>query len=228
MSLRYEKFASEKNQVKPKIHPVSITADEAYSTEFEKQQLGFLKCSVCCGIFAAVILIIAVVMLVLGFTVLHVKDPKIRMNSVAIVGLDGVNSTELRNGNVNLTVVADVSVKNTNVEGFKFEGFNSSLLYHGGTVVAVVEVPGGVIKARRTMRLNLEYEMMMKKMAGDPQFRRDLTAGNLTVLSYTRITGRVKILNIIKRQVTVTMNCSIAINVTSRGIAEDCKSHFFI
>lgn len=184
-----------------------------------------MKCTVCCGIIAAVILIIAVVMIVLGFTVLHIKNPKLRMNSVAIIGLDQVNSTDLLNRNANLTVVADVSMKNTNVEKFKFETFNSSLVYRE-TVVGVEDVPGGVVDARKTMRLKLVYEMMMAKMAGDPQFGSDITAGKLMVRSYTRVNGRVNILNIIKRKVTVTMNCSIAINVTTWGIADqDCKSH---
>lgn len=229
MSLRYQKFESEHGHEKPKIHPLSMTVDEAaFSTELEKQQQSFLKCSVCCGIATALILIIAVVMLVLGFTVLHVKNPKIRMNSVTIVGLDRVNSTGLLAGNGNLTVVADVSVKNSNVAGFKFEDFNSSVLYHEA-VVGVAEVPGGVVKARKTMRVNVVYEMMVVKLAGDPKFESDLTAGNLTVRSYTRINGKVNILNIIKRKVTVNMNCSITINVTGRGTAEqDCKNHVFI
>ncbi|CAH1451360.1 unnamed protein product [Lactuca virosa] len=221
MSVRYQKFVPEK----PQIHPLSISVDEALSTELEKQQQGFLKCTVCCGIIAAVVLIIAVVMIVLGFTVLHIKNPKLRMNSVAIIGLDQVNSTDLLNRNANLTVVADVSMKNTNVEKFKFETFNSSLVYRE-TVVGVADVPGGVVDARKTMRLKVVYEMMMAKMAGDPQFGSDFTAGKLMVRSYTRVNGRVNILNIIKRKVTVTMNCSIAINVTSWGIADqDCKSH---
>ncbi|KAI3792364.1 hypothetical protein L2E82_06241 [Cichorium intybus] len=224
----YKKFVSEDVDQKkpdiPDIHHLSINVDEALSRELKKQQQGFLKCTVCCGIITAVIVIIATVMLVLGFTVLHVKTPKIKMNSVEIIGLDRVNSTDILMGTANLTVVADVSVKNTNVESFKFEAFNSSLMYHEA-VVGVADVPGGVIKARRTLRLNLMYEMIMAKIAEDPQLRSDLTVGNMTVRSYTRINGKVNILNIIKREVTVNMNCSIVVNVLSRQIFDqDCKS----
>ncbi|KAI3522600.1 hypothetical protein L1887_00509 [Cichorium endivia] len=225
----YQKFVSEDvDQKKPDIHHLSINVDEALSRELKKQQQGFLKCTVCCGIITAVIVIIATVMLVLGFTVLHVKTPKFKMNSVAIIGLDRVNSTDILKGTANLTVVADVSVKNTNVAAFKFEAFNSSLMYHEAVVGVADIVPGGVIKARRTLRLKLTYEMIMMKIAGDPQLGSDLTVGNMTVRSYTRINGRVKILNIIKRDVTVNMNCSIVVNVLSREILDQgCKSLVF-
>ncbi|KAI3822265.1 hypothetical protein L1987_09853 [Smallanthus sonchifolius] len=211
---------------KPHLPP--LTVDEALSIELRKQQKGFRNRTVCCGIITAVILIISVVMLVLGFTVLHVKNPKINMNSVLIIGLDRVNATELLIGNANLTVVADVSVKNTNVAAFRFEKSNSSLLYHD-TVVGVADIPGGVAKARRTMRLNVTFEVMVAEITGNQWFRSDMTAGILPVESYTEIEGRVKILNIIKRKVTVTMNCSIAVGVASQQIVnQDCKKHVSI
>lgn len=202
------------------IHRFQITVDEELSTELRKQRQGFHKCTICCGIITAVILIIAVVMLVLGFTIFHVKNPKINMNSVTIMGLDRINSTTLLG---NLTVVADVSIKNTNVAAFKFEKSNASLLYHD-TVVGVADIPGGVAKARKTMRLNVTFEVIVTEIARNQQFGSDLRAGILPVESYTKINGRVKILNIIKRKVTVTMNCSIAVNVTSREIVnQECK-----
>ncbi|KAI3687583.1 hypothetical protein L1987_81283 [Smallanthus sonchifolius] len=211
---------------KPHLPP--LTVDEALSIELRKQHKGFRNRTVCCGIITAIILIIAVVMLVLGFTILHVKNPKINMNSVSIIGLDRVNATELLAGNANLSVVADVSVKNTNVAAFKFEKSNSSLLYHD-TVVGVADIPGGVAKARRTLRLNVTFEVMVAEIAGNRRFGSDMTAGILPVESYTKIVGRVKILNIIKRKVTVTMNCSIAVGVASQQIVnQDCKKHVSI
>ncbi|GKD13181.1 late embryogenesis abundant protein-like protein, partial [Tanacetum coccineum] len=177
--------------------PFPITVDEELSMELKKQRKGFRKCTICCGIITAILLIIAVIMLILGFTVLHVKNPKINMNSVSIMGLDRINIT------TNLTVVADVSVKNPNVAAFKFEKSNSSLLYHG-TVVGLADIPHGVAKARRTLRLNVTFDVMVAEIIGKQEFRSDLAAtGILPFESYTKINGRVKILNIIKRKVTV-------------------------
>ncbi|MFS8003904.1 putative Late embryogenesis abundant protein, LEA_2 subgroup [Helianthus anomalus] len=207
--------------IKPPLPP--LTVDEELSIELSKQHQGFRNRTICCGIITAVILIISVVMLVLGFTVLHVKNPKINMNSVTIIGLDRVNIS-----NVNLTVVADVSVKNPNVAAFKFEKSNSSLLYHG-KVVGVADIPAGIAKARRTMRLNVTVEVMVAEIARNQQFVSDLMAEMLPVESYTKIDGRVKILNIIKRHVSVTMNCSFSVNVTSREIVnQTCKKHVSI
>ncbi|KAF5772478.1 putative Late embryogenesis abundant protein [Helianthus annuus] len=210
--------------IKPPLPP--LTVDEELSIELSKKHKGFRNRTICCGIITAVILIISVVMLVLGFTVLHVKNPKINMNSVTIIGLDRVNITDL--SNVNLTVVADVSVKNPNVAAFKFEKSNSSLLYHG-KVVGVADIPVGIAKARRTMRLNVTVDVMVAEIARNQEFVSDLMAGMLPVESYTKIHGRVKILNIIKRHVTVTMDCSFSVNVTSREIVnQTCKKHVSI
>ncbi|KAI3706969.1 hypothetical protein L6452_25090 [Arctium lappa] len=225
-----QKFMADDNQEKPlaptpPIPRPPITVDEALSTELKKQHQGFRKRTVWCGIITAVILVIAVVMLVLGFTVFHVKNPRIIMNSVAITGLDRVNQMDLLTGKANLTVVADVSVKNPNVAAFKFEKSNASLLYHE-VVVGVADVAGGIAKARRTMRLNLTFEVMLAKVAGDQHFATDLMAGILPVKSYAKINGRVKITSIIKRDVTVTMNCSVDVNVTSWDIVRQrCDRH---
>ncbi|PWA80179.1 late embryogenesis abundant (LEA) hydroxyproline-rich glycoprotein family [Artemisia annua] len=204
------------------IQPFPITVDEELSIELRKQRKGFRKCTICCGIITAILLIIAVIMLILGFTVLHVKNPKINMNSVSIMGFDPPNVT------TNLTVVADVSVKNTNVAAFKFEKSNSSLLYHG-MVVGLGDIPRGVAKARRTLRLNVTFDVTVAKIVGKQEFQSDLGTGKLPFQSYTKINGRVKILNIIKRKVTVTMNCSIGVNVTNGAIVDqDCKKRVLI
>ncbi|KAI3503639.1 hypothetical protein L1887_32085 [Cichorium endivia] len=121
---------------------------------------------------------------VLGLTIFRVKNPEINMNSAAIIGLDRVNAADLLTGKANLTVVADVSVKNTNVAPFKRSG--------------------GVAKARRTMRLNLTFEVTVAEIAGNHQFGSDLASGILPVESYTKFNGRVNILNIIKKKATFT------------------------
>ncbi|XP_076911316.1 late embryogenesis abundant protein At1g64065-like [Bidens hawaiensis] len=207
--------------------PPPVTVDETLSIELRKQHRGFRNRTICCGIITAVILIISVVMLILGFTIFHVKNPKINLNSVTLTGLDRVNSTGLATNN--LTVVADVSVKNPNVAAFKFEKTNSSL-YYRGAVVSVADIPAGVAKARRTVRLDVTFPVTVAEIARNPQLVSDFMAGKpLLVESYTKIVGKVKILHIIKRKVTVTMNCSIAVNATGLTIVnQECKKHVSI
>ncbi|XP_071700303.1 late embryogenesis abundant protein At1g64065-like [Rutidosis leptorrhynchoides] len=201
-------FMPENNQEKP------LTS----STKLRKQLKGFQKSTFICGV-----IIIAVILLVLGFTIFHVKNPKIKMNSVTIKGLDQLNSTSQMM--TNLTVVADVSLKNTNVAAFKFDKSNSSLVYRD-TLIGVGNVPPGVAKARRTIRMNVTFDVMVVGVARNKMFLNDVATGILEVNSSTKINGRVKIMNIIKRHVTLSLNCSIAVNVTSWGIVnQDCKRH---
>ncbi|KAH0974919.1 hypothetical protein GBA52_016818 [Prunus armeniaca] len=77
------------------------------------------KYVMCCGCVSALFLIIAVTAIVLGFTVFHVKSPRIEMNNVTIQQQPEVANGALRS-DTNVTLLADVSIKNPNVASFKY------------------------------------------------------------------------------------------------------------
>ena len=63
----------------------------------------------------------------------------------------------------------------------------------------------GVAEAQGTLLMNLTLDVMVRRLRGD------LGLGVFHLSSYTRIGGRVKILNIIKRSVVVKMNCTMVV-----------------
>jgi len=75
--------------------------------------------------------------------------------------------------------------------------------------------PPGKAKARRTVRLNVTMEIMAKKLLGIPSLESDLRDKALNISSYTRIDGKVKILNLFMKKVVVELNCTIQYNTTS-------------
>ncbi|KAF2313393.1 hypothetical protein GH714_010740 [Hevea brasiliensis] len=107
--------------------------EEALSTQLKLHQR---KCIKCCGCFIAFLLILAVTVLVLFFTVFHIKDPVVRMNTLTL----DLEPLLLPNGSfssrtdTNVTLLADISVKNPNFASFKFNNGTTTVLY-GGTVV---------------------------------------------------------------------------------------------
>lgn len=144
------------------------------------------------------------------------------MNRVMVTRLELTNGS-LRQ-DVNVTLLADVSVKNPNVASFRF-GNTTTTLYYGGTAVGEGRTPGGKARARRTLRLNMTLDVIPAKLMALPALRNELGSGALTVESYTRVDGRVKILSMIKKNVVVRLNCSITYHITTEDVREDCRRH---
>ncbi|KAL6128633.1 hypothetical protein ACLB2K_071988 [Fragaria x ananassa] len=176
----------------------------------------------CCGCITAVVLIQAVVIIILAFTVFRVKEPKIMMNKVTVTKLELVNGTTPKPG-TNISLTADVSVKNPNVASFKYSNTTTTLYYHG-TVVGEARGPPGRAKARRTMRMNITVDIITDILTTNPNLKTDVGSGLLTMSSYSRIPGRVNMLNIVKKHVVVKMNCTMTVNISSQAIQEQkCK-----
>lgn len=211
-------MAEKKEQVKP-LAPAShrqyFTDDNEAVFPPDSKKQRHRKYVQCCGCITALLLIQAVVLLVLIFTVFRIKDPKLKMNSVRISGLD---STNLSSQLANITVTADVSIKNPNVVAFKFSNITTTTVYYGGVAVGEGRNPPGVAAAQRTLRLNVTVELVVGKLLGVERLGRDLRFGELNVTTYTRVGGRVKILGLFKKHVVVKMNCTMSFNVTSREI----------
>ncbi|KAL9329975.1 hypothetical protein ACSQ67_004978 [Phaseolus vulgaris] len=175
----------------------------------QRKNIRLRKFILCCGCATAIAVLLVVIVLVLGFTVYNVKDPEVRMNGVTLIsGTFASGSTE------NVTLLADISVKNPNAFTFRF-GNASTDVYYNGEGIGEGESPSGKAKARRTIRVNTTMEIMSKKLLANPFLDTDLKDHALNISSYTRIHGKVKILNIFPRKVAIEINCTITYNITS-------------
>ncbi|XP_050377683.1 uncharacterized protein LOC126794928 [Argentina anserina] len=190
--------------------------DDVSSLHIKVSQRKYVQC---CGLAAAMFLILAVIAIVLGFTVFHVRGPKITMNGVKIGQLTNANGS-LQTGNI--TLMADVSIKNPNVASFKYEN-TTTLVYFHGTEVGEGRSPAGVAKARRTMSMNVTVDIFPAKILAQPEFAKESAAGALTMTSFTRVHGKVKVV-MVKRNIVVELNCTMTYNITSGDTQGDkCK-----
>ncbi|KAF7151166.1 hypothetical protein RHSIM_Rhsim02G0236600 [Rhododendron simsii] len=212
-------MAEKKEQVKP-LAPAShrqyFTDDNDAVFPLDSKKQRHRQYVQCCGCIVALMLIQAVVLLVLIFTVFRIKDPKLKMNSVRISSTNLSSLTAL----TNITVTADVSIKNPNVAAFKFSNVTTTTVYYGGVAVGEGRNPPGVAAARRTLRLNVTVELAVGKLLEVARLGSDLRFGELNVSTYTRVGGRVKILGLFKKNVVVKMNCTMSVNVTSQEIRD--------
>ncbi|KAI4326882.1 hypothetical protein L6164_019406 [Bauhinia variegata] len=186
-------------------NPLQIDEDRAISGQLKLRRRRYIQC---CGCITAFLLILTVIILVLGFTVFHVKEPRLMMN-----GVTSVNGT-FPGINASTTLVADVSVKNPNSYSFRFSN-STTTIYYDGTAIGEGRTPAGKAKARRTLRLNVTVEIVPSRILGNPRLVSDTNDRALNISSYTRIDGKVKILNLFNKHIVVKMNCTVEYNLTA-------------
>ncbi|KAJ1405965.1 Late embryogenesis abundant protein [Sesbania bispinosa] len=191
----------------------------------ERQTIRMRKFIRCCGCVTAIIVIFVVILIVLAFTVYNVKEPEVKMNGVTLLNATLASllfNRTLTNDN-NITLLADISVKNPNAFTFRFGNTTTTVYYDGKGIGQGTTAPGKA-KARRTMRFNVTMEIMAKELLDNPNLVNDLKDQAFNISSYTRIDGKVKILNLIKRKVVVDLNCTNQYNYTTGLIThgENC------
>ncbi|KAL6565973.1 hypothetical protein OROHE_005028 [Orobanche hederae] len=176
----------------------------------------------CCAFSAALLLLQAIAVVIIIFTVFRVKDPIIRMKGVTFERLDLISGDSLPRPGSNITLNVDVSVKNPNFGSFMYQN-TTTAIYYRGAVISEAHGPPGRARARRTMRMNLKVDVMMDRVLSQLDLVSDINSGLLTVSTYTAVGGRVKIW-MIKKHVTVRMNCSMVVNITNQAIQkQECR-----
>lgn len=211
---------AEKEQVKP-LAPAAdgLSSDEEEVKWQSPRKLHKRRCIICCGCSTAIFLLLAIVVLVLVLTVFRIKDPIMTMKSVRLDGMNiGSNPSAL-----NMTLTAGVSVKNPNVASFKF-GDGMAHVSYKEKIIGEGRIPAGRALARRTLLMNVTVVVIIDQIFGDSDIVKDAISGNVTVNSYTKLGGKVNLLNIFKKRAVVEMNCTITMSVVNQSIVDQkCK-----
>uniref|UniRef100_A0A7N0SXA6 Late embryogenesis abundant protein LEA-2 subgroup domain-containing protein n=1 Tax=Kalanchoe fedtschenkoi TaxID=63787 RepID=A0A7N0SXA6_KALFE len=198
-----------------------VAADEAKLTADPKTRRR--RCFKICGVITAAFLLIAILIIVLIFTLFRVRDPIIKLDGVEINNLGTLMGIPKQGTNITLT--AHVIVKNPNIASFRYPNTTTMLYYHGN-VVGEARGPPGKAKAQRSQRITASVDLFTGRFMADPNLMSDVAAGTIVVGSYTKVGGRIRMLKFVQRHVVVTMNCTLTINVPTRSIQEQkCKRH---
>ncbi|GLT41692.1 hypothetical protein SLA2020_157360 [Shorea laevis] len=177
-----------------------------------------------CFIAIAVLLAVGLVILILALTVFKPKNPVTKINSVALRNLEvGLDLPRL-GVSLNVTLDVDVSVKNRNKVGFKYKNSSAELNYRG-KLVGEVPIPAGEISPDETVGMNLTVTVMADRLLSDSsQLLSDVRSGVLPINTQTRISGKVKLLNLFKIKVVSTTSCDVKIFISNRTTGDqDCK-----
>ena len=201
----------------PSVHPSESDVDEAAQTATGWRSVQYLRkrrCLLCCcGCCVLTVVVLGLLILILALTVFKVKDPRLAMHSVSLTALSaGAGSGLADPVAANATFTADVSIKNPNVASFRFSRSATEVYYRGQTV-SVAYVPDGSVGARRTVRMNVTVDILGDRFARVLNVTGLVLGQQYDLTTYTEMNGTVKVLGIYKKELEITMNCSIIVEV---------------
>uniref|UniRef100_A0A2P2MQX3 Uncharacterized protein MANES_08G167100 n=1 Tax=Rhizophora mucronata TaxID=61149 RepID=A0A2P2MQX3_RHIMU len=175
--------------------------------------------NVCLGTTAAVILAVILLVVILAFTVFKAKRPVTTVDSVKLNNLRISFDFAKLGVDLNVTLDVDLSVKNPNKVSFRYTNSSASLNYRGKQV-GVVPIPAGEISADETKPMNLTVTVMADRLLSDSRLYSDAMTGVLPLNSFTRISGKVRILKIFNIRVISTASCDVTVLISNRTIGQ--------
>ena len=162
----------------------------------------------------ALIVILSAIILVFAIIV-KPRTPRVKLSSVAVEHLSYGNNPI---PSFNMTLAAEVSVKNSNFVRFKFENTSSSALYKG-MVVGEAKLRSGRVGARKT-RMNIVVKIGSPGSLSEAKnLSSDINSGMLKMNSYAKLKGDVRLFGTVKNR-TAVMSCGMNLNLSSRSIQD--------
>ncbi|GLJ12734.1 hypothetical protein SUGI_0196840 [Cryptomeria japonica] len=181
-----------------------------------KRRRWLCGCCISCGVF---VVALAIVILVLALTIFKTKDPRITLNSIAFGDFSTGVDVGALTVHVNLTLIADMSIKNPNKAASFKHGNSTTVMLYNRETAGEATLPAGKIKADGTSRMNVSVTVYVDNLVSSgSQIIRDGFAGSLNMTTRTEISGKVTVIRLIKKHVTVYAECDVNVDISSRDI----------
>uniref|UniRef100_A0A5B7AGB7 Late embryogenesis abundant protein LEA-2 subgroup domain-containing protein n=1 Tax=Davidia involucrata TaxID=16924 RepID=A0A5B7AGB7_DAVIN len=143
-----------------------------------------------------------------GLTIMKVRGPKFRVRSATIDSFQVGTGTS---PSFNLTMKAELGVKNTNFGSYKFDNSTINFFYKG-IPVGSTNVLKSRAKLRSTKKFIIEVDL---SLTGNSDLGADLTSGVLQLTSQSSLRGKVELFKVMKKKKSTNMNCTMDINTTN-------------
>ncbi|XP_076955875.1 uncharacterized protein LOC143630859 [Bidens hawaiensis] len=193
----------------------TILADDKYNRKRKRR-----RC-ICLSVTAAMVLIIvalALTILILALTVFKPKNPITTINSVMVKDLDASVSLLPPRVSLNVSLDLTITIKNPNMAHVKFRNSSAALLYKG-QVVGDVPIPSDEIGSDGTKQLNLTLTVFADRLLTNVDVYGDIIRGNLPVSTYTKISGKARVLNLFNIRIVSVSSCDLDISISNRRVS---------
>ncbi|XP_021293460.1 uncharacterized protein LOC110423559 [Herrania umbratica] len=180
---------------------------------------------ICCCVTAIFIVIVAIVLITLAFTVFKPKNPEITVYPQGLenIAFDLQGLAMLSNATANVTVGMIIAINNRNYGSFKFKNTTAFVTYRGG-VVAEVPIIQSHVPAHGKLNITTDADFMVDRLISNPSFWADVMAGSVNFTSEATVRGKMTMLKILKVHASVPSSCYISIFVQSQSIESICMT----
>lgn len=170
----------------------------------------------CCACCVASLLVVVLLIVVLALTVFKTKDPTIDVNSVTLQGMSSSFDQATLKLHLNVTVITEMSIKNPNkAASFKFGDSIAYISYHGASIGQAL-IPAGKIKADKTDDMTVSVTIYTDVLLSDSKLLPDGMSGSVPISASTKLAGKVDLLHIIKKHVTIYSVCDVVIDLSTK------------
>lgn len=176
---------------------------------------------ICIGVTLSLIIIIVVAVVVLWFTLLKPKQPKITTNDVTLTHVNLV----LLPPHVDVTLRLSLTVDNPNRASFAYENTTAYISYRGAPA-AQAPLVQDTIPARGDRNITTDLTLNMDSLVSNPDFQKDFDAGCFNFTSSTTLSGKAKVLNLFRKKVTTYSTCQISVYIFSQNATSLCSSKY--
>ncbi|XP_057810148.1 late embryogenesis abundant protein At1g64065-like [Salvia miltiorrhiza] len=167
----------------------------------------------CLAYVAAFLVFQTAIILVFALTVMKIKSPKVRFNAMVVESFSSNNNTAT---SINMRLLAQLTIKNTNFGHFKYD--NATLVvFYNGVPLGEALIPRGRTKARKTQRFNINVDVSTDTLS-DTNLGNDINSGILRLSSQAKLNGKVHLMKIIKKKKSGQMNCDWTVNLGNRQV----------
>ncbi|KAG9147101.1 hypothetical protein Leryth_005349 [Lithospermum erythrorhizon] len=174
-------------------------------------------------VVVGILVALAVLFIILAFTVFKAKHPVTTVNSVSLDDVKvSFDITKLRVF-INATLLIDLMVDNPNRVGMKYDQSVAYLRYKDQEV-GEAPVEEGEIGAKETKPMNLTMKLMADRLLFDSDVYSQARSGALPLSTYVEISGKVKVL-LFNIKVKSSSTCNFNIDVMSQGLS-DLTCHY--
>ena len=175
-----------------------------------------IKLAIYIAIFAVFQII---VITVFGLVVMRAKSPKLRLSK----DFEFQNLQTTSTPSFDMSFTTQVRVKNTNWGPYKFQN-TTAVFTHDGAVVGQVDIPKGKAGMKSTKKMDVTVHLSSSQLANTAKLGSELNSGILTLTSTARMTGKVELMLIMKKNKSANMNCTITIDVAAKTLRSlQCK-----
>ncbi|KAH6830034.1 hypothetical protein C2S53_004151 [Perilla frutescens var. hirtella] len=171
------------------------------------------SCGKCLACFAVFVVLLATIITVLSLTVMKIHSPKVRFNAMVVESFSSNNTTAT---SINMRLLTQVAIKNTNFGYFKYDNSTLIILYNGVPLGKAV-IPPGRANARETQKFNTVVDVSTDRVS-DSKLGNEINSGVLKLSSETKLNGMVHLMKVIKKKKSGEMKCDWTVNLGTRQV----------